>query len=148
MPRKSQHLKTKIETRLSMYDVDRMGKLAKARQLTKAELTREAIKWFLDHQEMVDQLENDRQIALALKALTDRVCGMLARQGAQVGTLYELAWQNHVDNKIEPRFISAANSVKQSMRKRLTEDERSIAEKMRRVVSHDDSEAQLHLGSK
>ena len=147
MPRKSQHLKTKIETRLSLHDIDRLGNLAKAKQLTKAEFAREAIRWYLDHNELLEHLRSERQIATALKALTDRVCGMLARQGAQVGTLYELAWLNHVDNKIEPRFISAANTVKQNMRKRLTEDERALAEKMRRVVSHDDSEAQLHLGS-
>ncbi len=60
---------------------------------------------------------------------------MLARQGAQTGTLFELTWQNHVENKIEERFIAATNTVKQRMRKRLEEDERILSERMKKVVS-------------
>jgi hypothetical protein len=66
--------------------------------------------------------------------MTDRICGMLARQGAQTGTLYELAWQNHVENQVQDRFVAAANTAKTKMRKRLENDERILAERIKNVV--------------
>jgi hypothetical protein len=45
-------------------------------------------------------------------------------------TLWELAWQSHVENGIEQRFIAATTTVKRGMRKKLSDDERNIAEKM------------------
>ena len=68
--------------------------------------------------------------------MTDRICGMLARQGVQTGVLFELAWQNHVENNARDRFVAATNSVKTRFRKRLEDDEKAIAERMRAVVKH------------
>lgn len=97
-------------------------------------MAREAIRWYLDHYEKIKEDKRQSEITQALNAMTNRICGMLARQGAEIGTLYELAWLNHKDNKIEGRFTGAANTVKANMRKRLTEDERRIAESMKKVV--------------
>lgn len=108
--------------------------LSTEHERTKTELAREAIRWYLDHYDKIKEDKRQSEITQALNAMTNRICGMLARQGAEIGTLYELAWQGHVENKIEARFTAAANQVKSNMRKRLTEDERKIAESMKKVV--------------
>ena len=129
---------TPLNVNLSSDDHRRLAEMAKElstdQERTKTEVAREAIRWYLDHYEKIKEDKRQSEITQALNAMTNRICGMLARQGAEVGTLYELAWQNHVDNKIEGRFTGAANTVKANMRKRLTEDERKIAESMKKVV--------------
>lgn len=136
MPRTKTY--TSLSVALSSDDQRRLGEMAKELSIehprTKSELAREAIRWYLEHYDKIKEDKRQSEITQALNAMTNRICGMLARQGAEIGTLYELAWQNHVDNKIEPRFTAAANTVKTNMRKRLTDDERRIAESMKKVV--------------
>ena len=76
----------------------------------------------------------ETEISQTIKSMTDRICGMLARQGAQTGTLFELAWQHHVENGVQDRFIAATNLVKSKMRKRLEQDEKTISERMSKVA--------------
>ncbi len=129
---------TPLNVNLSSDDHQRLAEMAKElskdQERTKTEVAREAIRWYLEHYDKIKEDKRQSEITQALNAMTNRICGMLARQGAEVGTLYELAWQNHVDNKIEQRFTGAANAVKANMRKRLTDDERKIAESMKKVV--------------
>lgn len=129
---------TPLNVNLSSDDHRRLAAMAKElsgeHERTKTDVAREAIRWYLDHYEKIKEDDRQAEVTKALNAMTNRICGMLARQGAEIGTLYELAWQNHVENKIEARFTSAANTVKANMRKRLTEDERRIAESMKKVV--------------
>jgi hypothetical protein len=134
MPRHSQSLKTKIETRLSSGDLKNLICLAQSKNLTKSEMARQAIRWYLKYHETIENQKKESELTQSIRQMTERICGMLARQGAQVGTLFELAWQSHLENQIEQRFVSAANTVKQNMRKRLTEDERVLANKMKEVV--------------
>lgn len=136
MPRTKTY--TSLSVALSSDDQRRLAEMAKElsaeQPRTKSDLAREAIRWYLDHYEKIKEDKQQSEITQALNAMTNRICGMLARQGAEIGTLYELAWLNHKDNKIEERFTAAANTVKASMRKRLTDDERRIAEGMKKVV--------------
>lgn len=136
MPRAKTY--TALSVALSSDDQRRLAEMAKElsaeQPRTKSDLAREAIRWYLDHYEKIKEDKQQSEITQALQAMTNRICGMLARQGAEIGTLYELAWLNHKDNKIEERFTAAANTVKANMRKRLTDDERRIAESMKKVV--------------
>jgi predicted transcriptional regulator len=136
MPRTKTY--TALSVALSSDDQRRLAEMAKELSAehprTKSDLAREAIRWYLDHYEKIKEDKQQSEITQALQAMTNRICGMLARQGAEIGTLYELAWLNHKDNKIEERFTAAANTVKANMRKRLTDDERRIAESMKKVV--------------
>lgn len=129
---------TPLNVNLSADDHRRLAEMAKELSAdhprTKTDVAREAIRWYLDHYEKIKEDNRQAELTKALNSMTNRICGMLARQGAEIGTLYELAWQNHVDNKIESRFTAAANTVKANMRKRLTEDERRLAETMKKVV--------------
>jgi hypothetical protein len=113
---------------------DMVHGLSRDHERTKTDLAREAIRWYLDHYEKIKNDKRESELTQAITSMTNRICGMLARQGAEIATLYELAWQNHVDNKIERRFTEAANKVKANMRKRLTDDERRVVESMKRVI--------------
>jgi hypothetical protein len=123
---------------LSSTDHQRLEQAAKelsaVHPRTKTDVAREAIRWYLDHYDTIKENKSQSELTQALNAMTNRLCGMLARQGAEIGTLYELAWQNHSEAQIEARFIAAANTVKNNMRKRLTDDERRITESMKKVV--------------
>ncbi|HIN64837.1 MAG TPA: hypothetical protein EYM95_09360, partial [Candidatus Obscuribacterales bacterium] len=125
MSKLSNNLKSKIDTYLSAIDQERLSAICKLKRKTKSEIAREAIRWYLDYQEQGKATKSESELAKNVKNMTDRICGMLARQGAQTGTLFELAWQNHVENKMQDRFISAANLVKGKMRKRLEDDEKA-----------------------
>lgn len=134
MPKQNNDLKRKIDTYLSAQDHQRLLSLTKVKRKTRSEVVREAVRWYLDNHEQAKPSKNESELSKNIKSMTDRICGMLARQGAQTGTLYELAWQNHVENKIQDRFVAANNLVKGKMRKRLEDDEKAIAERMNMVV--------------
>jgi metal-responsive CopG/Arc/MetJ family transcriptional regulator len=134
MPKQNNDLKKKIDTYLSAQDHQRLLSLTKVKRKTRSEVVREAVRWYLDNHENAKPSKNESELSKNIKNMTDRICGMLARQGAQTGTLYELAWQNHVENKMQERFVAASNLVKGKMRKRLEDDEKAIAERMNKVV--------------
>jgi hypothetical protein len=124
------HSMHKVDTRLSKADFQRLVTLSVETGETHAEIMRQAIRWYINNRARIDPQSPHHEIVQTITGMTDRICAMLARQGVQVGTLWELAWQSHVENGIEQRFIAATTTVKQGMRKKLTDDERSIAEKM------------------
>ncbi len=127
-------LNTKIETYLSAVDHDRFMSVCKQKNLTRSEIAREAIRWYLDNQDGLRANKSQTELAQSIKSMTDRICGMLARQGTQTGTLFELAWQNHVENNMQDRFVAATNTVKSNLRKRLEQDEKDIALRLKGVV--------------
>ncbi|MBY0357960.1 MAG: hypothetical protein K2W82_08165 [Candidatus Obscuribacterales bacterium] len=141
MSKQNNDLKSKIDTYLSGSDHEKFLAICRQKRKTRSEIAREAIRWYLDFVEQGKEHKNEAELAKNIKNMTDRICGMLARQGAQTGTLFELAWQNHVENKMQDRFVAAANQVKARMRKRLEEDEKAVAERMSKVIQNDDSKA-------
>ncbi len=134
MPRKHNDYKSKIETYLSGIDHDRFLSVCRQRKEAQSAIAREAIRWYLENLDQRRDSKIESQISQSIKNMTGRICGMLARQGAQTGTLFELAWQNHVENGVQDQFVSATNLVKSKMRKRLEDDEKIIAERMGKVV--------------
>jgi len=135
MRKSNNHYDLKVETYLAATDHDRFTSLCKQKHKSKSAIARDALRWYIENHEEAKAIKREDEITKSIKNLTDRICGMLARQGAQTGTLFELTWQNHVENKIEERFIAATNRVKQRMRKRLEEDERILADRMKKIVS-------------
>lgn len=107
MPKQNNELMKKIDTYLSAQDHQRLLSLTKVKRKTRSEVVREAVRWYLDNHEQAKPSKNESELSKNIKNMADRICGMLARQGAQTGTLYELAWQNHVENKIQDRFLQS-----------------------------------------
>ena len=134
MARPNKNLKSKIDTYLSASDQERLANACKLQRRTRSEIARDAIITYLNRLDAAKENKNDSETARAIKSMTDRICGMLARQGTQTGTLFELAWQNHAESNQQERFIAATNLVKSNLRKRLEKDELEISQRMKGVV--------------
>lgn len=132
---KKRKFKPTVETKLAQADSNRVAELARAEGKTKSEVVREAVLWYLEHKEEQANRDRETQIAREIKAMTDRVCGMLARQGAALGTLYELTWMSLPNEDAKEQFRAAVTTAKQKMRNRLEKDERDLAEQLKRAVS-------------
>ena len=134
MPKSKINVKAKIDTYLSTSEYQKFMSLCAERKTTKSDFAREAIRFYLEQLDKGKENKTDSETARAIKSMTDRICGMLARQGTQTGTLFELAWQNHADSNQQERFIAATNLVKSNLRKRLEQDEQEISKRMKGVV--------------
>ena len=136
----------RVETRLVSADIKRLDEAAKNAGQTRSEFSRQAILWYLDS---LDNLENDKREAEVSQAMryatdqhvkainsgVDRMCKMLARQGRAIGTLYELAWMALPDDEnARAAFDDAVKIAKQKMAKHVELDEQEQSEKMKRVV--------------
>lgn len=126
--------KPTVETKLAQADSNRVGELARKEGKTKSEIVREAVLWYLDHKEELEYKDRELQIAKEIRGMTDRICGMLARQGAALGTLYELTWTSLPNEDAREQFRAAMTTAKQKMRNRLEKDERDMAEALKKVV--------------
>ena len=109
--------------------------MAKLDGKTKTEIAREAVAFYLDYREKGQNIEKESAYAQAIKEMTNRVCGMLARQGAAIGVLYELTWRGYSYNE-ESRneFAAVVNEVKSKQRKRLDDDEKALTARMAKLI--------------
>jgi hypothetical protein len=119
-----------VQTRLSNDDHQRFKDLAKVEGLSQADLARKALRWYMENHEQLKSEERDSELVKTIDKMTNRICGMLARQGAEIGTLYELTWQSCP----EETFIAALNKTKERLRKRMTKDEQELASKFKKVA--------------
>jgi len=130
----------KLKTYRNLYvgltprDQARLATLAESDGKTKTELAREAMTWYLEQRENEENAERDGVYAKAIKEMTNRICGMLARQGTALGVLYEVTWRSLPDEGSRSEFESIVNQVKAKQRKRLDVDEKALTAKMAAVV--------------
>lgn len=127
--------KPRVETKLSREDFKRVDDLAKEDGVTKAEIVREAVLWYLANREEIRNEPRDSMITGSIEAMTNRVCAMLARQGRLIGTLFELTYANMANTKEgKTAFESALTVAKQKMAKSVEKDERELVAAMKRTV--------------
>jgi hypothetical protein len=132
---KKREFKPKVETKLRREDFRRVDELAKLEGKTKSEVVREAVLWYLDNQEQIKNEPRDTAIALEIEAMTNRVCAMLARQGRQVATLFELTHDSmSASAEGEAAFAAAVTRASQKTAKRVQEEERELVEAMKKKV--------------
>ncbi|RTL31572.1 MAG: hypothetical protein EKK49_12005 [Rhodocyclaceae bacterium] len=120
---------------LTERDQKRLSTLAETDGKSKTELAREAMTWYLDQRENEQNAERDAVYAKSIKEMTNRICGMLARQGTALGVLYEVTWRSLPDGESKREFEAIVNEVKAKQRKRLDADEKALSAKMGKVVS-------------
>ncbi|MGE4119864.1 MAG: hypothetical protein AB7F29_18505 [Candidatus Nitrosocosmicus sp.] len=109
--------------------------MAQAQGVSKSQIVRDAVLHYLDNRDAIAARPRESEVARAINEMTNRICGMLARQGATVGTLYELAWMSLPNEEARQAFNSAVNTAKQKMRNRLDKDEKELAEKVKGAVA-------------
>ena len=135
MEKKRREVKPTVETKLSREDFKRVDDLAKEDEVSKSELVRQAILWYLANREELKNEPRDSMITGSIEAMTNRVCAMLARQGRVIGTLFELTYSNMAETKEgKAAFDAALTSAKQKMAKSVEKDERDLVEAMKRTV--------------
>jgi hypothetical protein len=146
-PKKSLRFSPRVETRLAIADMKRLDDAAKAAGKTRADFSRQALLWYLDNQEKLTVDDREAEVAQAIRYATDqhikathqgvdRICKMLARQGAAIGTLYELSWMALPDDEnARAAFEAASNTAKQKMRKHVERDEADLAARTKKVVT-------------
>ena len=146
-PKKSLGFSPRVETRLTIADMKRLDDAAKAAGKTRADFSRQALLWFLDNQEKLTVDDREAEVAQAIRYATDqhikatnqgvdRICKMLARQGAAIGTLYELSWMALPDDEnARAAFEAASNTAKQKMRKHVERDEADLATRTKKVIT-------------
>ena len=128
--------KPRVETKLSREDFNRVDDLAKEDGVTKAEVVREVVLWYLAHRDELRNEPRDSMITGSIEAMTNRVCAMLARQGRLIGTLFELTYANMAATKEgKASFEAALTSAKQKMAKAVDKDERELVDAMRKTVA-------------
>ncbi len=132
---------------LSSEDRAQLAMLAEAKNKTVTEISRDAIRWYLKHYDETQATSEEGQMAQAVRYATDqlvkainlgidRICRMLARQGRAIGTLYELSWMSLPDDEnARKAFEAAANTAKQRMARHVENDERELADRMKKVVN-------------
>jgi len=133
MPRKKKYQNMYVG--LTAQEHERLGALVQTDGKTKTELGREALLWYLDLRENQQNADRESVYAQSIKGMTNRICGMLSRQGTAIGVLYELAWQSLEDEKSQLAFDEIVKQVKSKQRKRLELDEKGLSEKMRSIVT-------------
>lgn len=133
--KKKQVFNPRVETRLAREDFKKLDAMAHAEGVSKSQIVRDAVLHYLDNRDAIAARPRESEVARAINEMTNRICGMLARQGATVGTLYELAWMSLPNEEARQAFNSAVNTAKQKMRNRLDKDEKELAEKVKGAVA-------------
>lgn len=127
--------KPKVETKLRREDFQKVEELAKQEKKTKSEVVREAVLWYLEHQEQIKNEPRDSVVAESIDAMANRVCAMLARQGRQIATVYELTYSNMSRTpEGKATFEAAATTASQKMAKSVQKDERDLVEAMKKAA--------------
>lgn len=132
---------------LNISDRTSLAQLAQQIGISKTELAREAIRWYIARYDEIKGQSREGEMAQAMRYATDqlvkainagvdRICRMLARQGRAIGTLYELSWMSLPDDEnARKAFESALTKAKSRMAKHVEKDERELAERMKTVVN-------------
>ena len=135
METKKREFKPKVETKLSREDFMRVDELATADGVTKSEIVREAVLWYLANRDEIKNNPRESMIAGSIEAMTNRVCAMLARQGRLVATIFELTYSSMSQTQEgKDAFEAALTSAKQKMAHSVERDERDLIEALKRTV--------------
>lgn len=130
-----------IHVRLSGPDSALLEQFCKVKGVKKTDAIRDAVRWYMAHEENEDEKLRQSPYEKAIKQMTDRVCGMLSRVHTEVGTLYQLTYSqmvNHEDPEQKELgkqlFLSAVAATNQRLHTRLSEDERRLKDAMKKIV--------------
>ncbi len=132
---KKRVFKPKLETKLAREDHRRVEEVARSEGKTKSEVLREAVLWYLDNKDRIKNEPHDTAIALSIEAMTNRLAAMLARQGRQIATMFELTHDSMSGTADgEAAFAAAVTRANQKTAKRVQEEERELITAMKKAL--------------
>jgi metal-responsive CopG/Arc/MetJ family transcriptional regulator len=132
---KKRVFKPKLETKVTREDFRRVDDLARLEKKTKSEVVREAVRWYLDHHDQLKNEPRDTVIAQEIEGMTNRICAMLARQGRQIGAVFEMTYANMSRTpEGKAAFEAAVTTANQKMARAVQKDERDLVEAMKKAA--------------
>lgn len=127
--------KPKLETKVRREEFQKVSALAAMEGKTKSEVVRDAVLFYLAAKE--DEAYRARESVLAeeMEAMTNRICAMLARQGRQIGAVFEMTYSN-MSRTAEGKaaFEAAVTTANQKMARSVQKDERDLVEAMKKAA--------------
>lgn len=130
-----------IQTRLSRHDNARLDRFCEANKKTKTEVTRDAIRWYLDNWEHLQNTERDTLYVNELRKMTDRIAALLSPMRVQTGTMYELAYNTCQSKDFFNAAKATATEKLQRRQQKLQDDERSMVKDVKKALGGGDSKA-------
>lgn len=126
MPKpKRKHPKT-VYSSLSPEDFSKFSEMADQKQITQAELFREAIMFYIEHQDRLQSEEKDSKLESRLRKMEERLAGLLARTAIDVGVVYNMVWRNMPEAEREKTFKSAYRQAVERIKQKLTDDDKAV----------------------
>lgn len=133
-----------MQARLAPEIFLQFSEVAKAKRVTKGQLARDAILFYLAHERRSINEKPDRVIAEeidrlsanqvnATRQMADRVCGMLSKIHTDLGVILELHCELESDERIADLMSKSAKRVG----KKLSTVEKEIRDKMSKVMRND-----------
>jgi len=126
MPPKKKYQDARVG--LTADDRSQLDTLAKSNKKTRAQVAREAIRWYLDHQEKLTNDSRESMLEKRMKRMEDRLAALMARTAIDIGMVYHLMYR-HMDNKSRDDVLSwAYDSAVKRLRKKLAGQDAAIKE--------------------
>lgn len=119
-----------VQVALIPEDQKRLSDMAAGRNLTKSEVAREAIRWYLNAYDKLKTEELENKISDRLDKNFNRLIAFLVPFRVELGTLYQLTFEATP----EDIFEAAVNTTKQRLRKKLADDEQKLAQGVKRNI--------------
>lgn len=128
-------LKKYMPLQVGLTDEDRkaLERLAKAEGKKQGELAREAIRWYLKSYEKIRNQEFDNETSRSIRAMSNRLAGMLYRISVATQTLSEFQWLMLSDEG-KDLFEECVTIAKQKLHKRFVGDERTVPDAMAKEI--------------
>ena len=95
---------------------------------TEASLVREAVLFYLDHQEKEKENRKETMLEKRMQRMEDRLAAILAKTAIDVGVIYSLLWQNANYKTRDEQFIRARKHSIDRLRKKWNSEEMEIKE--------------------
>lgn len=127
--------KPKLETKIRREEFQKVAALAALEGKTKSEIVRDAVLFYLAAKEDEAYQKRESVLAQEMEAMTNRICAMLARQGRNIGAVFELTYSN-MSRTAEGKasFEAAVTKANQKMARSVQKDERDLVEAMKKAA--------------
>ncbi len=119
----------RVETRLHPDDYRYFERLCHDQAKTKGQLAREAILLYLKQQKNTEVQKHESEVALQVRKIADRICGLLYKLGVDCNAMARFTYQMGDDEEREAFEHCIAQAAKY-MRNKMSPAEKKAAEEL------------------
>jgi len=119
----------RVETRLHPDDYKYFERLCRDQGKTKGELAREAIRTFLEHHKNAEVQKQESELALQLRKIADRLCGLMYKLGVDCNALARFTYVMG-DDEERNTFEHCHEQAIKYMRNKMSSAEKKAAQEL------------------